>query len=103
MQWIDWKKKETERVAELYKDEKAFLSTKPKASYFKGILHIKKGRGRTPYETKDPFGKSTQGTYSKPYQILKKNTNKRTLTQVSFRMLTPSSYNQRGYSQVDAL
>jgi len=80
LQWIDWKKKETERVADLYKGEEAYLSTKPKASYFKGILHIKKGRGRTPYETKDPFGKSTQGTYSKPYQILKKNTNKNPYT-----------------------
>ena len=29
---------------------------------------------------KNPFGKSTQGTYSKPYQILKKNTNKNPYT-----------------------
>ena len=37
---IDWKKKETARVANIYKDEEAFLSTKPKASYFKGIINI---------------------------------------------------------------
>ena len=80
LEWIDWKKEETDRVAGLYKDEEAFLSTNPNASYFKGIINIKKGRGRAPYETKDSFGKSTQGTYSKPYQILKKNTNKNPYT-----------------------
>ena len=27
LEWIDWKQKETDRVADLYKDEEAFLST----------------------------------------------------------------------------
>ena len=76
LKWIDWKKKETARVTDIYKDEEAFLSTKPKASYLKVIINIKKGKGKAPYEMRDPFGKSTQGTYSKPYQILKKNVNK---------------------------
>ena len=61
LEWIDWKKQETDRVAYLYKDEEAFFSSNPKASYFKGMINIKKGRGRAPYEAKDPFGKSTQG------------------------------------------
>ena len=67
-------------MADIYKNEEAFLSTKPKASYFKGIINMKKGRGKAPYEMRDPFGKSTQGTYSKPYQILKKNVNKNPYT-----------------------
>ena len=76
LDWIKWKKQQTAQVADIYKDEEAYLSTKPKVSYFKGIINIKKGKGKPPYEMKDPFGKSTQGTYSKPYQILQRNVNK---------------------------
>ena len=50
MKWIDWKKEQTAKVANIYKDEEAFLNSnpKPKASYY----------------------------YSKPYQILRENVNK---------------------------
>ena len=78
MKWIDWKKEQTAKVANIYKDEEAFLNSnpKPKASYYKGIITIKKGKNGTPYQMKDSFGKGTEGTYSKPYQILRKNVNK---------------------------
>ena len=59
LEWIDCKKKETASVAYIYKKEEAFLSTKPKASDFKGIINIKKGKGKALYEMKNPFGKST--------------------------------------------
>ena len=34
MKWIDWKKEQTAKVADIYKDEEAFLNStlKPKAS-----------------------------------------------------------------------
>ena len=78
MEWIDWKKEQTDKVADIYKDEEIFLNSnpKPKASYYKGIINIKKGRNGTPYQMRDAFGKGTEGTYSKPYQILQKNVNK---------------------------
>ena len=61
MQWIDWKKEQTEKVANIYKDEEAFLNSnpKPKAAYYKGIINIKKGKNGTPYQMRDAFGKGT--------------------------------------------
>ena len=57
LEWMDWKKKETDRVADIYKKEEVFLCTKPKTSYFKFMINIKKGRGKAPYEMKDAFAK----------------------------------------------
>ena len=50
MQWIDWKKEQTERVANIYKDEEAFLNSnpKPKAAYYKGLLTSKKVKTEHP-------------------------------------------------------
>ena len=42
----------------------------------KELLTSKKGKNGTPYQMRDAFGKGTEGTYSKPYQILQKNVNK---------------------------
>ena len=78
LEWIDWKKNGTAKVARIYKDKEAFLNSNPhpKASYFKGIIHIKKGRGKAPSEMKYPFSKSTQGTDSKLYKIITRNVKK---------------------------
>ena len=98
MEWIDWKKEQTDKVADIYKDEEAFLNSnpKPKAAYYKGIINIKKGRTGTPYQMRDAFGKGTEGTYSKPYQILQKNVNKNHWTGEFMKCAThtPSFYNQ---------
>ena len=80
MEWIDYKKQQTVKVVQIYvyKDEEAYLNSqpRPKASYYKGIITIKKGKNGTPYQMRDSFGKGTEGTYSKPYQILGKQVNK---------------------------
>ena len=78
LQWIDYKKQQTAKVTDIYKDEEAFLNSQPcpKASYYKGIITIKNRKNGTPYQMRDSFRKGTEGTYSKPYQILKKNVNK---------------------------
>ena len=78
LEWIDYKKQQTAKVAQIYKDEEAYLNSqpRPKASYYKGIITIKKGKNGTPYQMRDSFGKGTEGTYSKPYQILGKQVNK---------------------------
>ena len=46
-------------MANIYKDEEAFLNSnpKPKATYYKGIINIKKGKNGTPYQMRDAFGK----------------------------------------------
>ena len=46
MEWIDYKKQQTAKVADIYKDDEAFLNSQPhpKASYYNGIIPIKKGR-----------------------------------------------------------
>ena len=64
-------------MAEIHK-EVAFLNSQPhpKASYYKGVITSKRGKKGTLYEMRDQFGKGMDGALSKPFQILKKNTNK---------------------------
>ena len=66
MEWIDYKKEQTAKVADIYKDEEAFLNSqpRPKASYYKGIITIKNRKNGTPYQMRDAFGKGTEGTFS---------------------------------------
>ena len=68
VKWIDWKKKETARVADIYKKEEAFLSNKPKASYFKGIINIKKGKGKVSYEMKKLLVKALLEPIPSPFK-----------------------------------
>ena len=42
MEWIDWKKEQTDKVADIYKDEEKFLNSNPKPKASIKVLSISK-------------------------------------------------------------
>ena len=72
-EWMDYKKKQTEKVDSIYAKKIKQLQHKPTVRYWKKLI-LKKKRAKNDVEGEEQFAKSGSGTLTKPVQVLGQHT-----------------------------
>ena len=72
-EWMDYKRKQTDKVDSVYAKKITQLQQKPTVRYWKKLILKKKG-AKNDVEGEEQFAKSGSGTLTKPVQVLRQHT-----------------------------